>query len=161
MLWNSANPSQRTAVRYTQAAADRLGIELQSLEVQSVDELEPAFARATEEQADALLIPDHLFNLPTTQERILAFAEQGRLPTMHVGRGAVEAGALMTYTVSNSALLRGAADYVVRILSGARPAELPIEPPPVFELVINTRAADAIGFTFPASMLAKAATVLP
>jgi putative ABC transport system substrate-binding protein len=120
-----------------------------------------AFRQAVEASAGAVLIvPDQLFNLPATQTRLRALAEQYRLPTMHISRGAVAAGGLMAYSVVDPALYGRAADYVVSILNGARPADLAIEPPPQFELVLNQTAADAIGFTFPPSILSRADAVL-
>jgi putative ABC transport system substrate-binding protein len=162
MLWNSANPAQGRPVTFTQLAAERLGIELQSIEVQGAEEFDDAFRQAVDASADAvLIIPDQLFNLPETQARLRVLAEQNRMPTMHISRGAVEAGGLIAYSVVNPALYRRAADYVAKILNGAQPATLAIEPPPEFELVLNQGAADAIGFTFPPSILSQADTVLP
>ena len=149
-------------VRLQQAAAEAarsLGVHLQIVEVDAPDELEGAFAAMTREGAEALL----MFNAPffiTHRMRILELAAKHRLPGMHEFREDVEAGGLMSYNASRADLLRRAAYYVDRILKGTKPAELPVEQPTKFELVINLKTAQALGITIPPSLLFQADEVI-
>jgi putative ABC transport system substrate-binding protein len=146
-------------VTETQAAAQALGLQLQALEVRSPDEFAQAFAAMTSEHADALvLIPSGLFFSHRSQ--LAALAMQHRLPAMFLEREFVEAGGLIAYGPSLADLSRRAATYVHKILQGAKPADLPVEQPLRFELVINLKTAKALGMTMPPSLLLLADEVL-
>ena len=158
-LWNSANPDQKFHLDEVQAAARALGMTLQSVEVRSREELERAFATMTRERPSAMLLTaDSL--LQHYIERIVAFASTNRLPAMYQLKEYVDRGGLMSYGASSLALERRAAAYVDRILKGTRPADLPVEEPTKFELIINLKTAKAIGLTVPLSLLSRADEVI-
>ena len=146
-------------VTETQAAAQALGLQLQALEVRSPNEFDQAFAAMTSEHADALvMIPSGLFF--SHRRQLAALAVQHRLPAIFMEREFVDAGGLMAYGPSLSDLSRRAATYVDKILKGAKPADLPIEQPMKFELVINLKTAKALGLTVPPSLLFQANEVI-
>ena len=119
-----------------EAAAKALGVKLLSLEVRSLDDFDSAFARAKRDGAQALITtPGGI--IATQQRQVLDFAAKNRLPAMYHYSEWVEAGGLMSYAANNADLFRRAADYVDKILKGAKPADLPIEQPKKFELMIN------------------------
>ena len=159
VLWNAANPGNVIILRGVQAAARTLGVTLQSREVRGPDDFEAAFAKMSRERHDALMILDDplLFQYRAS---IVDFAAKKRLPTMHPFRESVEAGGLIAYSVNLAELNRRAAEYVDKILKGADPAELPIEQPTEFELVINLKTAKALGLTIPPSLLQRADQVI-
>jgi len=159
VLWNAANPGNVIILRGVQAAARTLGVTLQSREVRGPDDFEAAFAKMSRERHDALMILDDplLFQYRAS---IVDFAAKMRLPTMHPFRESVEAGGLIAYSVNLAELNRRAAEYVDKILKGADPAELPIEQPTEFELVINLKTAKALGLTIPPSLLQRADQVI-
>ena len=159
VLWNAANPGNVIILRGVQAAARTLGVTLQSREVRGPDDFEAAFAKMSRERPDALMILDDplLFQYRAS---IVDFAAKKRLPTMHPFRESVEAGGLIAYSVNLAELNRRAAEYVDKILKGADPAELPIEQPTEFELVINLKTAKALGLTIPQSLLQRADQVI-
>jgi putative tryptophan/tyrosine transport system substrate-binding protein len=149
-------------IKETQAAAQALGLQLQALEVGSPDALDQAFAAMTRAHADALVV------LPSAQfsshqrvaERVAELAMTHRLPTMFGNREAVEAGGLMSYGPHDADFYRRAATYVDKILKGAKPADLPVEQPMKFELVINLKTARALGLTIPPTLLFQADEVI-
>jgi putative tryptophan/tyrosine transport system substrate-binding protein len=142
-----------------EAAAKALGLKLQSLEVRSLDDFASAFARAKREGAQALItFPRPLVN--TQQRQVLDFAATNRLPAMYAASEFVEAGGLMSYAPSYTDLFRRAADYVDKILKGAKPGDLPVEQPNKFEFLVNLNAAKQIGVTIPSNVLARADRVL-
>jgi putative ABC transport system substrate-binding protein len=146
-------------VTETQTAAQALGLPLHVLEVRSPDEFAQAFAAMTRAQADALVvIPSGLFFSHRSQ--LAALAVQHRLPTIFLEREFVEAGGLLAYGPSMADLSRRAATYVDKILKGATPADLPVEQPTKFELVINLKTAQALGLTMPPSLLLLADEVI-
>jgi putative ABC transport system substrate-binding protein len=159
VLWNAANPGNMLILRGVQAAARTLGVTLQSREVRGPDDFEAAFAKMSREHPDALMILDDplLFQYRAS---IVDFAAKKRLPTMHPFRESVEAGGLIAYSVNLAELNRRAAEYVDKILKGADPAELPIEQPTEFELLINLKTAKALGLTIPPSLLQRADQVI-
>jgi putative ABC transport system substrate-binding protein len=159
VLWNSAYPEKATEFTQIQTAGKALGIQIQSLEVQSANEIDSALDAATRGRAGALLIlPDPLTN--TYQARIVDLAARRRLPTMFTQRPPVDAGGLMSYGPSYTDLFRRAATYVDKILKGAKPADLPVEQPTKFELVINLKTAKALGLMIPPSVLGRADEVI-
>jgi putative ABC transport system substrate-binding protein len=146
-------------VTETQAAAQALGLQLHVLEVRSLDEFAQAFAAMTSEHADALVvIPSGLFF--SHRNQLAALAVQHRLPAIFLEREFVEAGGLMAYGPSMSDLSRRAATYVHKLLQGVKPADLPVEQPTKFELVINLKTAKALGLTVPSSLLLLAGEVI-
>ena len=141
------------------AAAATLRIRLHRLEVQSPDELERAFSGVTGKSLDALVVAPStmLFNL---RQRIVSLASKHRLPSMFNNRQAVEVGGLIGYGASIPALIRRTATYIDKIFKGASPADLPVEQPTTFELVINLKTAKTLGLTIPPSLLARADQVI-
>ena len=142
-----------------EAAAKPLQLKLLSLEVRSLDDFDSAFARAKREGAQALItIPTAL--ITTQQRQVLDFASKNRLPAMYPASEFVEAGGLMSYAPSYTDLWRRAADFVDKILKGAKPADLSVEQPKKFELIINLKAAKQIGLTIPNRLLERANQVI-
>jgi len=140
-------------------AARSLGVQLQILEARGPDDFEKAFAAMTRERAGALFVlGDGMFLLHRT--RIAELAAKHRLPAMYPVRGFVDAGGLIVYGPSPRDNFRRAATYVDRILKGAKPADLPVEQPTKFELVINLKTATALGLTIPQSLLIRADQVI-
>jgi putative ABC transport system substrate-binding protein len=140
-------------------SAQRLGVQLQPVEVSNVDDLNAAFARMTKERADALIVlPDTVAVLWRTQ--IANLAAKHRLPAMYLHTEHVHAGGLMAYGPDYHDLFRRAATYVDKILKGARPADLPVEQAVKFELVINVKTARALGLTIPPSLLLRADQII-
>jgi ABC-type uncharacterized transport system substrate-binding protein len=132
-----------------------MGVQLKLLEVPRAQALDQAFEAALLGQVDAFIaVEDSLtFN---NRARIVSFAAMSRLPAIYGLREFVDAGGLMSYGTDRRDLFRRAATYVHRILSGARPGDLPVEPPTKFELAINLKTARALGLTIPASLLQRA-----
>jgi putative ABC transport system substrate-binding protein len=142
-----------------EAAAQPLGIRLQSLEIRDPADLETAFSTAKKERAEVLLTINS--PLVTSQlKQIVGLAAKRGLPTMHQESRWVQAGGLMSYGTRYADLHRRAASYVDKILKGAKPAELPVEQPTKFELVINLKTAKALGLTIPQSVLLRADQVI-
>ncbi len=159
VLWNAANPDKARDVEATQVQARTLGLELQSLEVRGPDDFDGAFQTATRKRAGALLMLADPLTI-TYQSRIVNLATKSRLPSMHEQREFVDAGGLMAYGPSLLGLFRHVATYVDKILKGAKPADLPVEQPTQFELVINLKTAKNIGLTLPPELLARANKVI-
>jgi putative tryptophan/tyrosine transport system substrate-binding protein len=159
VIFNGANPSNVASLTELERAASNLRIELQSLDVRGAGDLERAFDPALQRRADALLVQrDALYGVH--RDRINSLAAKLKLPTMHAGVEAVQAGGLMSYGVHTADLYRRAATYVDKILKGANPADLPIERPVRFELAVNLKAARALGVPIPASVLLRADKVI-
>ncbi len=159
VLWNPTDPPRLLEYKQTQDAAKLLGLMLQSVEVRSSEELEGAFSAITRGAADALVT----FSDPLTavfRKRIVEFAATSRLPAMYGRREEVEDGGLMSYAPNFADLFRRAATYVDKILKGAKPADLPVEQPTKFELVINLKTAKVLGLTIPPSLLVRADEVI-
>ncbi len=159
VLWNPNNPMHHLALRETEGAARALRVKLQILEARKPDDFDSAFSAMTRERAGALLVlPEALFFLHRT--RIADLAARSRLPAVYGVREHAEVGGLMAYGASITGLWRRAATYVDKILKGAKPADLPVEQPTRFELVLNLKAAKALGLTFPQSILIRADQVI-
>ena len=159
-LWN---PDVRGALldyKETEAAARSLRLELQSIEVSSAADLERAFLAVTSQRAQALLFPPGNPVTIGNRSQIVSFTQKNRLPSMSGSRLYVDAGGLMSYGPSLTAMFRRAATYVDKILKGAKPADLPVEQPTKFELIINLKTAKALGLTVPPSLLARADQVI-
>jgi len=145
--------------RETQAAAQVLAVKLQVLEVRSPNELEGAFAAMTRERVGGLLVLPHSLSFVHAR-RIADLAAKSRLPAVYPFRESAEAGGLMAYAASAPDMFRRAATFVDKILKGAKPAELPVEQPTKFELVINLKTAKALGLTIPQSLLVRADAII-
>ena len=159
VLWNPANAYQIGSEKEVQAAAKVLHILVASLPVRNREELGNALAAIPREHADAVLVlADRL--LLHNRERIADFVITNHLPTMNAYRELVEAGGLISFGPSYAVMHRQAATYVDKILKGAKPADLPVEQPAKFELVINLKSARALGITIPQSVLARADEVI-
>jgi putative ABC transport system substrate-binding protein len=159
VLWNAANPVKALDWRETQAAAAKLGLKLQSLEVRSPADFDTAFNMATKDPADGLVVlADGLIN--SHRKRILDFAVKTGLPAMFPYAEFVIAGGLMSYAPSFTDLFRRTAVYVDKILKGAKPGDLPVEQPAKFELVINAKAAKELGLSLPSNLLARADEII-
>jgi putative ABC transport system substrate-binding protein len=155
----STQPGSTQALKELELAAEALGVKLQFLEILGPHDVESAFGAAAKGRAEALLVLNSpVFNAQRTQ--IIDLAAKNRLPTIYWAPEFVEAGGLMTYGVSFSDLYRRAAVYVDKILKGATPADLPVEQPKKFELLINLKAAKQIGLTIAPNVLARADRVI-
>ena len=159
VLWNSASPVQVIQEKETQAAAKVLGMKMLSLGVRTLEDIEGAFATIIRERPSALFVlADRLFL--HHRKRIMDFAVEHRLPGVQAYRELVEAGGLMSYGPSYADMHRRAATYVDKILKGAQPADLPVERPVKFLLVVNLKAAKAFGMTVPQSLILRADEVI-
>jgi putative tryptophan/tyrosine transport system substrate-binding protein len=159
VLWDSHFPASPSAVRATEEAARALGLQVQLLEVQGPEDFARVVAAATQERAQALFqVASSLF--ATHRETFLDLVAKSRLPVTCETRPFVVAGCLMTYGPSFPDMYRRAAYYVDRILKGAKPADLPVEQPMKFELVINLKTAEALGLTIPPTILFQADEVI-
>jgi putative ABC transport system substrate-binding protein len=142
-----------------ETAARALGLQLTRLQVSVADDLDPAFAFAVRERVEVVVpVASALFH--AEKQRLLALAATHRLPTMYENRAFAEAGGLMSYGPDVADVFRRAASYVDRILAGTRPADLPVEQPTKFELVINLRTARTLGLSIPRSLLLQADRVI-
>jgi putative tryptophan/tyrosine transport system substrate-binding protein len=158
IMANIRSPIGVLEMRDVQAAARTLGIEVAPLEIRRAEDIEPAFA-ALKAQADALyVVGDALINANLT--RIMTFSHTARLPTMFNARDFVQAGGLMSYGPNYPAQFRRAAEFVDKILRGAKPADIPVEQATRFDLVVNLTTAKALGLTIPETLLATADEVI-
>ena len=159
VLWNPANPGNALAMKTVTRTAQSLGVQLQPLEARGSNEFEAAFAAMARGGTEALLVvPDSVFGLYRAQLQNLV--AKSRLPAMYGLREHAEAGGLMSYAVDVRDSFRRSATYVDKILKGAKPADLPVEQPTKFELVINLKTAKALGLTIPPAVLARADEVI-
>jgi len=159
ILWNPTNPTHALMVREADVAAQRLGVQLHRVEARSPEAFDSAFAAMTSAHAGALLVlVDNIFF--EHRRRLAELAAMSHLPTMHQGRALVEAGGLISYWASAPDGWRRGATYVDKILKGAKPADLPVEQPTRFELVINLKTAQALGITMSLSLLMLADEVI-
>ena len=154
-----SNPVHGVYWTETQSAAERLGLKLVSVEARRPEDYDAVFAALTRHQAGALVVLPDPLNL-IHRVKIVELATRHRLPTMFAMRDYAEVGGLMSYGPNAADLYRRAATYVDKILKGARPADLPVEQPTKFDLVINARTAATLGLTIPQSLLIRADEVL-
>ena len=159
ILTNPANPGAPIAIRELKIAGQSLGLQLLFREARGPNEFESVFTAVAGERASALLVPaDSLFGLHVTE--LVTLAAKNRVPTAYGDRKYVDAGGLMSYGPNTRAAWRRAAVFVDKILKGAKPADLPVEQPTKFELVINLKTAKALDLTVPTSLLAWADQVI-
>ncbi len=156
VFWNPANQVHKPSLKVIEAAAKRLNVELQTVPVQHPRELEPAFSALVEKGVQALVVfPDGM--LLAEMKTIIANAAKDRLPAMYGQREYVPAGGLMAYGANLAELNRQlGAPLVDKILKGASPANLPVEQPMKFELLLNLRTAKSLGLSLPQSLLVRA-----
>jgi len=156
-----ANPDNagKQYVRSRQAAARAKGVQLPVLMARTEDEIDTAFASLGRLQAGGLVVEaDAFFN--SRREQLLALASRYAVPTIYENRGFTAAGGLISYGIDNAALARQAGIYAGRILKGEKPADLPVQQPTIFELVVNLKTAKALGLTAPPLILARADEVI-
>ena len=160
VLYDPATPASVLEVKEVLPVAARaLGLTLQPWEVRAADGFEKVFAALNKQRPDGLYVPGGpLMN--ANQKRIVGFALKSRLPSMYTSREAVDAGGLMYYGADLADSYRRVAYFVDRILKGAKPADLPVEQPTKFELVINLKTAKQIGLTIPPEVLARATRLI-
>jgi putative tryptophan/tyrosine transport system substrate-binding protein len=159
VLSNPDNPGQAVAVADLKKAAATLGLQLVPLQVRGADDFARAFAEMTGQGAQALLVVAESMFI-RHRVRLAELALQHRLPTMHGVRDNVDAGGLISYGPNLNHTSRRAAVFVDKILKGARPADLPVEQPTKFDLVVNLQTAKALGLTIPQSVLLRADEVI-
>jgi putative tryptophan/tyrosine transport system substrate-binding protein len=160
VLANPASPYYESWMHNLNVAARAMGLHLHVVEVRRADTLDTAFAAMTREGADALLVLPDSTLIDSLGGRIVDLAATHRLPAMYAWRRHVDAGGLMSYGPSPLDTQRRAATYVDKILKGAKPADLPVEQPTTFELVINLKTAQALGLTIPSTLLFQANEVI-
>ena len=159
VLWNAANPYSANVFKETQVAGRVLGVQVQSLEVRNPEDLDGAFEAARQQHPDALVSVEDPFTA-TYRKRITDFAIAARLPSLYGLREDVDAGGLVSYGANLAELFRRAAGYVDKILKGAKPADLPVQQPTTFELVVNLNTARLLGLEIPPTLLARADEVI-
>ena len=159
VLGSLIHPGTAQSLQEMEFAARALKVQLQYLDVVDPKHIEPAFGAARKERADAVLV---LTSIATNLRRrqIVDLARKSRLPAIYFTTEWAEAGGLLTYGASYTDLFHRAATYVDKILKGAKPADLPVEQPTKFELVINLKTAKALGLTIPPSLLRRADRVI-
>jgi putative ABC transport system substrate-binding protein len=158
-LGNATEPGNAQTWSATEAAARAVGVQLQYVDVRAPTDIEPAFHAARQGQAQAVLVLTSPV-ITAQLQQVVALATQHHLPAIYHRSHYVEAGGLMSYGVSQHDLDRRAATYVHKILQGTKPAELPVEQPMKFELVINLKTAQALGLTIPLIVLFQADKVI-
>jgi putative ABC transport system substrate-binding protein len=159
VLWNGGNPGSTQEWQAAQATARTLGLALQSLEIRSVRDLPAALSTLGRDRPHALyVVGDPITS--STRHIIVEAANNQRLPAMYSWREFVDAGGLMAYSAPLPELFRRAAVYVDRIVKGAKPADLPVERPTKFDLVINRKTARALGLAIPPALLLRADLVI-
>jgi putative ABC transport system substrate-binding protein len=157
VLWSSATANAQW--KASQTAAQELGLQLHSMEVRGANDFESAFKEAVKARSGALAVTASTL-LSVHRKKIADLAIRNRLPTMYATPANVEAGGLMAYGPNEGDLYRRAATYVDKILKGAKPADLPVEQPTKFELVINLKTAKALGLTIPPIVMMRAEKVI-
>jgi putative ABC transport system substrate-binding protein len=158
VIWNPTNSAVRLAWQETQDAALPLGLRLISIEVRTVSDIVSAFDIAKQEGCQGLIVlPDPLTG--SHRSAIIALAAKARIPTVYGYREYVDEGGLLAYGANYRALYRRTAIYVDKILKGTKPAELPVEQPTTFDLVVNLKTAQALGLTLPPSLLIRAEAI--
>jgi ABC-type uncharacterized transport system substrate-binding protein len=159
VLWNATNPYAALVFKETEVGGQTLGIEVQSLDVRAPDDFDGTFEAARRQHPEALITVEDPLTF-SHRKRIADFTAEQQLPSLHGVREFVAAGGLMSYGASLADLFRRAAGYVDKILGGAKPADLPVQQPSKFELVINLKTAKALGLTVPPTLLVRADEVI-
>jgi len=162
VLWQPGGQGEtdKDMLKGAEVAARALGVQLQFVEARGSDDFDRAFSDMTRARAGALsVLPSSPFN--SERKRLVELAAKNRLPAVYPQRAYVDAGGLMAYGPNLADLFRRAATYVDKILKGAKPADLPVEQPTKFELVINLKTAKALGLTIPQTLLLRADEIIP
>jgi ABC-type uncharacterized transport system substrate-binding protein len=159
VLWNPQNSSSTDQWKESQQASRELGLQLHSMEVSSVDEFERAFKGAVKDRSAAVAVTQETL-LASNRHRVIELAATSRLPAIYTQRNNVESGGLMSYGPARAEAYRRAASMADKILKGAKPADLPVEQPTQFELIINLKTAKQVGLTIPPNVLARADKVI-
>jgi putative tryptophan/tyrosine transport system substrate-binding protein len=159
VLWNAANPYPAIVFKEIQMTGPKLGVEVQSLEVRGPDDFDGAFDIVRKERPDALITIEDPLTV-SYRDRIAQFTAANKFSSLHGLREFVTAGGLMSYGANIAASYQRAAGYVDKILRGAKPADLPVQQPTKFELVINLTTAKTLGLTVPDKLLALADEVI-
>jgi len=159
VLWNPSTPSLPPAMKAVDAAGQRLGLQLVKVPAQASEDFDGAFSVMARERAEALMVVASPLFI-THRERLAKLASQHRLPAMFGSKENVQAGGLISYSADLTDLHRRAASYISKILKGAKADELPVEQASKFEMVINLKAAKALGLTVPPSLIARADEVI-
>lgn len=158
-LLNMGNPIFLAQWKETQSAAQSMGMQSQLLDVRKAEELEPAFLQAVKQRADGLIVG--IDALTQANRRLIAeLCVKHHLPAIYASKEFVEAGGLISYGVSYPDLYYRAANFVHKILVGAKPGDLPVEQPTKYELVVNRKAAASLGLNIPGSLLLRADEVI-
>ena len=158
VLANVSYPAAVHEAAEAQAAAHKLDIEIEMLEIRRAEDIAPGFEKLKSGVQAIYVCPDALINTNIARINILALG--ARLPTIHAFRDFLGTGGFMSYGAKTTDLFRRAADLVDKILKGAKPADLPVEQPTTFELVVNLTAAKALGITIPEAFLLRADEVI-
>src|SRR2546423_2377351 len=159
MLWNDTNTGMVLRARETQDAATKLGVTIQSTGVHDLIDFDPAFAMIESGRVDALLTLVDPFTMQN-RKRIVEFAAQRRLPAIYEAGEFVETGGLISYGPNLLVIERRAAEFVDKIFKGAKPADLPVEQPTKFEMLINMKTANALSLSIPQSVMLRADRVI-
>jgi len=159
VLWNAANPYSAIVFKETQAGAVILGIEVQSVEVRNPDDFDGAFELTKRLRPDALIVVEDPLTI-SNGTRVINFVATHQLPALYGVREFVDLGGLISYGANIADLFRRAADYIDKIFKGAKPAELPVQQPTKFEMLVNVKTAKALGLDVPHRVLALADEVI-
>ncbi len=159
LLWNPGNPSHAVILSELPRIAKSLGVELHLYEARRAEDFESFFVAMTRDHIDGLVVLEDVI-FAFRAKRLAEFLAQSRVPAIYGATGFVEVGGLMSYQTNFATVNRQAATYVVKILKGAKPGDLPVEEPTKFELVINLQTAKALGLTIPKSLLLRADEVI-
>jgi putative tryptophan/tyrosine transport system substrate-binding protein len=160
VLMNPTNPGSARQLRNLTEASRALGLHLHVVELRRPEELDGAFAAMTREQVDALFVMDEPLLMNSLRAQIADFAAKSKVPAIYGWRAYVDAGGLLAYRPRLPDVIRRAAVYVDKSLKGAKPGDLPVEQPTTFELIINLKAAKALGLTIPSTLLFQADEVI-
>ena len=160
LLWSPDSRGNLLDYKETEAVARSLHVELQSVELYRAEDIDRAFSAVTNGHAQALIVPAGNPVSMARRDQVTSFAQRSRLPSIYGQRAYVDDGGLMSYGPSSADLYRRAAIFVDKILKGAKPADLAVEQPTKFELVINLKTAKALGITVPQSLLLRADEVI-
>jgi putative ABC transport system substrate-binding protein len=159
LLWDPQNPAAAQQWKESQQPARELGLQLHSMEVSSADKFEGAFKEAVKAHSAALAVTQNAL-VASNQKRIVELVAKNRLPAIFTSGNYVVSGGLMSYGADQVEPFRRAASMVDKILKGTKPADLPVEQPTKFELIINLKAAKQIGLTIPPNVLVRADRVI-
>ena len=156
---NPANPAHALAVRELRSAGEGLGLEVHIIEVRHPDDFEEAYATIARERAGAVVVVPDVLSVRNAA-RIAELAARARLPSLHGFKEEVEKGGLVSYGPNQIEPFRQAAGFVDKLLKGVNPADLPVQQPTKFELVINLKVARTLGITIPPTLLVRADEVI-